>query len=273
MNNKVYNQFSDNYFKLFKDNIEAFQKEALFKNIYNKIYVPFYPSFGIKKDENCDFLFYGQAINRWGTEDTNFDLYSNITDEKIMSSVINSNIFYPKDNHSPLDWVNILWDKKSVEQYFKDEDDFYDYYDNTCKPVCRSFFWNVIYGLVNDYYNFERSSWVWSKKIVWSNLYKIAPGGKNPNTSEKKCQEEISIKLVRAEIEELNPKFCIIMTNLSWWTPFNNEFRPFEYKIPEGLTEIEFWGKLNNTIIIVTKRPPFGNHEKHINQISGLINK
>src|SRR5690606_25741063 len=124
------------------------------------------------------------------------------------------------EKHTPLDLVNVTWTKSLWKEHrenamkakFYGEADYFYY---------RSFFWNLAYRLISDYYGFERdSNWEWSTKMVWSNLYKIAPDGANPDEEEKKFQNEYSIKLFQKELDELKPKYCIIPTNEKWWLPF-----------------------------------------------------
>ena len=137
----------------------------------------------------------------------------------------------------------------------------------------RSFFWNVTYKLICRYYDLDKNSWDWSRKLVWSNLYKIAPAeGKNPNEEECSWRKKISIELIKNEIEEIKPKFCIVLTNDSWWKPFRDKLKTevlTHSKLKKGIIQsIELY---NGTKIIVTTRPYSGNSANHVNEILELI--
>jgi len=101
-----YNKFSENYDESFKRNIEFFKKAA----DHNRRYAVFYPSFGLTKHEGCDFLFSGQAVKGWAPIfNTNGKLDCN---QLLKKSIEYSNSFYKKQNHNPLDWVNIYWSSR-----------------------------------------------------------------------------------------------------------------------------------------------------------------
>jgi len=118
----------------------------------------------------------------------------------------------------------------------------------------------------------DREDWDWAKKIAWSNLYKIAPENKNPNDFEKRVQLTMSVELIKKEIAEINPKYCIVLTNKKWWQPFQDRLGVVPLQIQDLPSKIEFFGEYNNTKIIVTTRPRFGNTEIYVNQILGLMN-
>lgn len=192
---KIYNSLSNEYNALYLENILQFQMKALETLVASKhdnYYVVFYPSFGVISGERPDFLVYGQAVNGWNT---GFSLSDLVTPEKVEESIAGSNSYLVELDHCPLDWVNVHWSNST--------------YNNAC----------VTYKLICDFYGLERSSWKWSRKLVWSNLYKIAPEDKNPDWFDRNLQQPGSCKLVQKEIEELNPKYCIVLTNEKWWKP------------------------------------------------------
>lgn len=116
-----------------------------------------------------------------------------------------------------------------------------------------------------------RDSWEWSKKIVWSNLYKIAPDGANPEYFEKEAQLSVGINLVKMEIDELEPKYCIVLTNRDWWLPFQKALTPRTLQESDLPSEVVFYEQYNQTVIIVTNRPRFGHSEKYVSQILTLL--
>lgn len=268
MMSNIYNKLSLDYDKLYIDNIKGFQEGILSSWNGDEWFVDFYPSIGIKKNAECDFIFYGQAVNGWTS---GFDLHEIINEEKLNTSIFSSNKYPRKLQHTPLDWVNAYWSNTVYNSLIVDKGLTNFYKTNSTYRTYRSFFWNVVYKLVNDFLGFERGSWEWSKKTVWSNLYKIAPDGSNPNTWLREKQFETSFKLFKRELEELNPKYCIVLTNIEWWNPFKIKLGAVELEYNRGLMEIQSFELYNNTKIIVTTRPRFGSGETHVKQILELL--
>jgi len=261
---KTYNSLSADYNDLFSQNILEFKKLTA----KNRKYAVFYPSFGTRKNERVEFLIYGQAIKGWQPA---FNSSEKINHEVLVKKAIAySNEYYSKNAHSPLDWVNIYWTRTSYRRLTKEEKLFYPRLPHS---IFRSFFWNVSYKLIDKYYNYDDESWDWSKKIVWSNLYKIAPAERiNPSNQERIWQEALSTRLIKQEIDEIKPKFCIVLTNDSWWKPFRTALKS-EAIMPsrKGNDIIESIENYKGTKIIVTKRPFIGNSDKHVNEILKLI--
>jgi len=267
--NLIYNKFSDDYDSLYLENIRQFIEriKEVNKDDDNE-FIDFYPCFGVKKNEKSDFLIYGQAPNGWRS---GFQLDDNINLEKVHDSYCQSNKFLSERNHSPLDWVNVQWSNSDYNRNCNDSlsKEFY----NGSYRAYRSFFWNVIYKLICDYYQIDRESWEWSKKIVWSNLYKIAPANANPNGFYKSQQHPLASELVKKEIEEINPKYCIVITNGDWWKPFHEALNTtiIKEEVLGSDSEIFSFEKFNQTKIIITNRPRFGNSNKFVRQILELI--
>lgn len=266
---KIYNKLSNEYDALYLKNIENFIEK------YNEIteenieFVDFYPSFGVKKGEKTDFITYGQAVNGWGAS---FSLKEELEKDKIIESLKASNSFLASKGHNPLDWVNIQWSAPIYNEETEDVE-VKDFYKEKYKAN-RSFFWQVTYRLIDDYYGLDRASFEWSSKMVWSNLYKIAPNGANPSGLEKEIQQPLSAELVKKEMDELKPKFCVVLTNEKWWIPFRETIQTESIPYDDSLDIIECVEKYNSTKIIVTKRPRFGSiddYEKYVKQILSVI--
>lgn len=67
--------------------------------------------------------------------------------------------------------------------------------------------WDTLYGAATSWQ--ER----WYQKIVWTNLYKIAPRkGGNPSEAWRKMQREACAQLLRAEIVFFNPTHILFVT-------------------------------------------------------------
>ncbi len=259
-------KFSAKYDELYAQNIIEFQKRTLGSGIQEGDYVDFYPSLGSKAIQETEFLILGQAVNGWGS---GFSLNQTIDQAKVAESIASSNCFRGSKGHSPLDWVNVQRTNSIYDEICIDEE-ARAFYSGTYRTY-RSFFWNVAYKLICDYYHIDRGSWEWSKKMVWSNLYKIAPHEANPNFEQQAFQQPIAAELIRQEIEELNPKFCIVLTNLAWWEPFQELLGTTTVSsdnLPPDIVSLE---KYRNTTIVVTTRPRFGNGEGHVKQILEVI--
>jgi len=81
---------------------------------------------------------------------------------------------------------------------------------------------------------------------------KIAPAARtNPNNKEFNAQLEVSKELFLKEIEEINPRFVILLTNWNWADEFVRKLGIEENK--EG-DWIQAQGIFKNTKIIVTDR-------------------
>lgn len=127
---KVYNQFSEEHNKVFLQNILQFQENLVKDEYSDSYYTNFYPSFGIKPNEKCDFLILGQAAGGW---ESGFSTGYVINQDLITSSVRCSNKFLSERDHSPLDWVNAIWSKDIYNKYCQDDlsKNFYsDKYNN-----------------------------------------------------------------------------------------------------------------------------------------------
>jgi hypothetical protein len=111
------------------------------------------------------------------------------------------------------------------------------------------------------------------KKIAWSNLYKIAPEDANPNGYERIRQLPLSSDLIKKEIEEINPKYCIVITGSQWWQHFHELINPQVIESDGLPSEIVNYERYNQTDIIVTNRPRFGNSDLFAQQILKLIKK
>ncbi|HPB02736.1 MAG TPA: hypothetical protein PLZ67_07260 [Bacteroidales bacterium] len=239
-------------------------------------YFSFYPSFGVKKDTPVEFLIYGQAVNGWGDE-CEFKVGNETTIDNICKAAYKySNEYFPYDNHGPLDWVNVQWCKSEYNKYLNLTEAraaFEEYYCDRYRPSL-SFFWNVVYKTVSDYKEpNSRETRNWADYVVYSNLYKIAPSPKgNPDEIEKNTQRESAVELVKMELDQLKPKYCLVLTNLEWWNPFAKELRLeiCSQKETKRIQQVAYYG---NTKIIVAKRPFLGDSETYSREILNSITK
>ncbi len=256
MNKVISNPLPKEYDELFMENIRAFNNAAAKGEKY---YCAFYPSFG-SEGKKFEFIIYGQSIKGWKPW---FKTTDQINDNDFLKeSIAHSNSFYSdgkKDNHSPLDWVNFRWSRGAYKELCNTGNTYYNDQEWGDYFAFRSFFWNITYKLIARYYGLDENGRDWVKEIVWSNLYKIAPAErKNPSEEECTWQQGKSIELVKIEIEEIRPKYCIVLTNDDWWSPFREKLKTKEISdIKKGYEYIQSYEQYHgsNTRIIVTKRP------------------
>ena len=259
MNKVISNPLSKEYDELFMANISQFNNAATKRD---KEYCAFYPSFG-SEGKKFEFIIYGQAIKGWKPR---FKTTDQIKDKDFLKeSIEHSNSFYSdgkKDNHSPLDWVNFRWSRGAYKELCNTGNTYYDDQDWGDYFAFRSFFWNVTYKLIARYYGLDENGHDWTKKIVWSNLYKIAPAERQ-NPSEEECvwQREKSVELVKKEIAEIRPKYCIVLTNDDWWSSFRRNSEKLQTKKIKGIKKsyeyVQSYEQYpgSDTRIVVTKRP------------------
>lgn len=209
---------------------------------HDKRYCLFHPSFGNPAKEPVDFIIYGQALN--GSWEPNFAPIDSIAPDigqkaRHWSNTITSG----SDEKNPLDWVNLNWSKMS-----------------------KSFFWQVAYKLVCDYCHGDRNKTDWCEKMVWSNLMKISPAeGGNPKGPEWYAQTNEAVQLFKLELEELTPKFAVLLTNWDWAAPFIQALNPEALRCDDPAALIHWSGDYGGTKVIVTHRPfPNGPSEDYV---------
>ena len=267
---KIFSFLSKDYDKLFQQNVEKFcaNMKRQDSSYAKKEYCLFYPSFGNSVKNQLDFIIYGQAVNGW---DNQFKIDS-FNGSKLTKNAKEYSNTVDDNENTPLDWVNVNWSSGTKAKFLqtvkrKKHPAVFDY------NASKSFFWQVTYKLVSDYHKLSRNNPDWSGKMVWSNLMKIAPKEwANPDDIEFEAQKECSIKLFKKEIEEVNPRFVVLLTNMSWAKPF---IKGLEETRVNGKHEfIEWAGSYKKTLIIVTKRPyPNGNSEKCVSEILKITGK
>lgn len=263
-----YRKFSQHYSDIFTQNILAFNKAALLQDKNNtEKYSMFYPQFGAKENTENTFLVYGQAVLNWQEEFLIKDGEKTIID-KVAKSIVYSNDYFVAAGHNPLDWVNVFWNKASYAEY-SEIPALTTYYKPMAYKANKSFFWNVVYKLVCDHsLNADRNNPKWTEKVIWSNLYKITGDRRNPTNDECLWQEALSVELVKKEIEEIKPAYCIVLTNDAWWEHFRKCLGTKKQEINSIIQSVETF---NETKIIVTSRPFMGSSDRHVEEILKVI--
>ena len=247
---ETFSLFSEEYNSLFIRNYQQFSENIKKTNknkLISKVYSLFFPSCGSKKKEDIQFIIYGQATNGWNP------VFKVVHPSKhlLHAAIEYSNTTDPEEI-CPIEWVQKKW---------------------TEYKLYNSFFWNVTYKLINRYNKEEDESNVWVNHIVWSNLMKISPAeGGNPYGKEWDSQFQGAKSLFTKEIEEIRPKFVIILTNWDWANDFLADNPGFSFNIETRYKFIQAKGEYNSkTKILVTKRPRVGDNESCVTEILDLI--
>ena len=254
---------SAQYDALYQEHLLAFQKRLRETYGQQHFYTDFYPSIGVPTDKPVDLLVYGQAVGGWVKE---LDYGKVIPDGRVHESRDYSND--PANPRSPLDWVNLMWSKNIAEEHAERRKAHVDRYGDYSPS--RSLFWQVITYLMQRKYELKAPYWDWTDRTVWSNLYKIAPqqGDKHPNPSEEDCvlQRPECVRLVEMELTELKPKYCLVLTNDTWWAHFRTGLKTTQVaKTTDSLVlSVE---RFKDTTIVVTQRPFVGSYTKFVDAI------
>ena len=195
-----------------------------------------------KETANAGILFVGRACNGW-------DAYS--------------------------DDVNILFGKG---QGAISKQDSIRYLVSTANPNYNanlSAFWRVIGNLSSLYYGKQ-----WMDYIAWTNLYKIAPEGGNPDRILGGLQYNHCVRILECEIELLSPKVIVFFTgdeSKDWITDdFTNvacgRFLPSYKKISWDKYSL-MYAEVNGRIVIVTEHPQGKKEDPHVEALYGCIDR
>ena len=95
-------------------------------------------------------------------------------------------------------------------------------------------FWRLIKFLLEQYGESEPTNdaadtwytdkYCWHKRIVWSNLYKVAPRKtNNPEWALVKPQMQVYIDMLKREIELYNPERILFVTNADYMEPWKRQ--------------------------------------------------
>lgn len=195
---------------------------------------------------NNNLMVVGRAVNGWGNE---FELNS-LNAELMVNEIFKES----GTSDCPLKWIEDSWGSK--EGY------------NTKSSA----FWRVI-KRVSQNLNETTSSTGWASKIVWSNLYKIAPSNTG-NPSDSLCNKQLTPcnELLLAEIEEYHPRVIVFFTGLNWFNGFLNEAVSLSSNKEHSLVEAHGILKVNgeDVIIIIAKHPQGKPEAEMVNEILSI---
>ena len=195
---------------------------------------------------NNNLMVVGRAVNGWHHE---FDL-KNLSVESMVDQ-----IYKTLASDCPLKWVEDSWVEKNGYS------------------AKSSAFWRVTKQLSQHLNQISLNSG-WASKIVWSNLYKIAPGGAgNPNDSLCDSQFTGCNELLIAEIIEYKPKVIVFFTGLDWFNGFLGEMVTLS-KTTNNLVEAHGVLKIKDkdTKIIIAKHPQGKPESQMVSEILSIVN-
>lgn len=195
---------------------------------------------------NNNLMIVGRAVNGWSNE---FDL-----DSLDVNSMVEAVFEQPPLSSCPMKWVEESWG--NLNGY------------NTKKSA----FWRVT-KQVSTRLNKSSPDDGWARKIVWSNLYKIAPS-ETGNPSNRLCEEQFNNcnELLMSEIEEYRPNTIIFFTGLDWFNGFLNKEVSLSTDLTYNLVEAYGTLKVNDKEIsvIIAKHPQGKSEDKMVNEIFSI---
>lgn len=170
----------------------------------------------------------GRAVNGWDDE---CEWFHGDYKEALPINLVTK--AYNKSLDNPLKWVTDMW---GLNKKNENGEKLYN--------TARSPFWQLTKNVLKhitpeDEWNEEN----WSSKIIWSNLYKVAPAnGGNPNKTLCNLQLDFCKDILNYEIQQNKPKYLLFITGHDWFNPFT-----------ECIKNIDNY----NPKIVVSERPEF----------------
>ena len=76
-------------------------------------------------------------------------------------------------------------------------------------------------------------------------------------------QRQYAVELVRRELDELQPKFCLIITSDPWWAPFRRGLGTLESSEDLDGQVVQSIERYSGTKVIVVHRPFVGNSKRY----------
>ncbi|TGA97487.1 hypothetical protein E4665_11600 [Sporolactobacillus shoreae] len=205
---------------------------------------------------NGDLMVIGRAVNGWEpgiwpkhelSDPAKFKKY-------IAQLYVVSN---PVTGYCPLDWVKKAWGNNSENKY------------NTKKSA----FWRIVARV----FNILDSEKDWTSKLIWSNLYKIAPAESgNPSNKLIKLQQDYCIDILREEINLYKPKCLLFLTGLDWAAPFLEGINEINVRRTQKDLVVAAGSVLIDGYIgrvLIARHPQGKNESKMVEQIRELMLK
>ena len=227
---------------------EQLLKDVSYENCPSRpdVICTFCAQWGDKYEADNGIIFYGRATNGW---DANEDI----------------DILFPQDFQNPDD----------EERTFNKNDQMIwvqrDWNNTEGYRTKRSAFWRVIRKISEHFYGDN-----WYRKIIWSNLCKIAPENGNPSNSLFVAQLAKCSEIMKKELKLFNPKHVVLMTGIDWAKDFlcylnNNSLISID-EVEWDNYKVEVF-KIENRHIYLTRHPQGKPEKVHVDAIIKLIEK
>jgi hypothetical protein len=165
----------------------------------------FLPMMG--REYSGDLMVVGRAVNGWMTEGIAPTELGNNARRLRYARKVYESVTEPDGRKCPMSWVTVQW---GVTE------------DGASNPS-RSAFLRVIRAVVSRLHiaDVDDDKSPWPSRLVWSNLYKIAPyEGRNPNGNLQHAQFNGCVKLLRWELAKYRPRRVLFLTGCAWADPF-----------------------------------------------------
>ncbi|MCE5345388.1 MAG: uracil-DNA glycosylase family protein [Bacteroidales bacterium] len=235
--------FSKDLFKLYQDLIEKIYND---KDLYVEDELNVWPS-RIGKDYNNELMIVGRAGNGG-------KIYIDKNEDKYRDSSI---IETKEQLIDGLQWVIDLWGNNEFNIKY-----------STKYNTKKSAFWRLSKRLSNKLTSDNNDSAI--HKIVYSNLYKVSKeSGGNPSTRLMNVQFDICRSILIKEIELFKPQIIVFLTGWSFAQLFLSDLKT--KVIEDGFQYVESVGKVDNSLIVVSKHPQGKPEDKQFEEILSAI--
>jgi hypothetical protein len=230
---------STDYKKKFLKTYEDFKnKISDIEKLNDKEYSLFFPMIGNNFESKKTILVVGRACYGW--EHPWKPIESN-------NSIVNCSISYSEGK--PMQWLIEQWTDKKYK-------------------IKKSSFWRGIKNITSLFNKCEEKNW--PSFIAWTNLMKISPAERgNPNVRECNAQHENCKELLKQEIEELSPKYVLLITGLDWGESFlefiTSKINYIDDKIVKRIANY------GNSRVILTVRPERKKNYFFVNSIKTYL--
>lgn len=195
-----------------------------------------------------EFMIIGRAVN--GNKEFDF-APEELSDSTKRSDYLNR-LFL--EDPRRLAWISLCWGRKRTEGY----------------SPSRSAFFRVMRSVASRLGVIDITDPDWAQKLVYSNLYKVAPTKTgNPTVKLIRLQKAKCIDILKEEIVAWKPKRILFLTGMDWARDFLNGIGAFAISANQ---EDIFSGKLridSMTIDVVVAPHPMAKAEDPI--VSGIL--
>lgn len=201
-----------------------------------------------------DLMVIGRAVNGWRKETYWIPNEHNLDERNNYLLKLESS--HNPINDCPLAWVKNRWTPQEKGNY--------------CTK--KSAFWRMIYKTMCGL-NLKED---WTSKIIWSNLYKVAPAeNRNPSTQLKRAQREYCIHIFEEEITMWRPRNLLLLTGMDWANPIIKEIEGFNVKNIDHFAFVDGVGEIRignyEARVIIAKHPQGKNESKMNQEIMSLL--